>query len=86
MMVKANDFATSGNTRFPIKLGGSIKDPIQRTVNLQNENRLRKFRKMEHTELISFMDPDDANEWIHSVQRILEFMELEDKDKGWCTC
>ena len=28
------------------------------------------------------MDPDDANEWIHSIQRILKFIELKDKDKG----
>ena len=40
-----------------------------------------KFRKKEHIEFDDSMDPDDANEQIHSVQRILEFIELKDRDK-----
>ena len=44
----------------------------------------KKFRKMEPTESNSSMDPDKVDEWIHSIQNILKFMELEDKDKVWC--
>ena len=81
MIVKANDFATSGSTQFSIKSGRAIKGPIWRATNLQNKNTHRKFRKMKHIEFDSSMDLDNANEWIHYVQRILEFMELKDKDK-----
>ena len=30
------------------------------------------------------MDLDEIDKWVHSVQNILKFLELWDKDKGWC--
>ena len=39
---------------------------------------------MEPIEFDGSMDLDEAYEWIHSIQNILEFMELKDKDKVWC--
>ena len=41
----------------------------------------KTFMKMEPTEFDGSMDPDEADEWIHTIQNILKFMELEDKDK-----
>ena len=29
------------------------------------------------------MDLDETDEWVHSIQNILKFLELWDKDKGW---
>ena len=39
---------------------------------------------MEPTEFDGSMDPEEIDEWIHFIQNILDFTELEDKDKVWC--
>ena len=80
-MVKANDFVTSGGIRFPIKLGGSIKDLLWKAANLRNENWQKKFRKMELTKSDNFMDLEDVMNRYTLFRNFLEFMVLGDKDK-----
>ena len=73
-----------------LEIGESAKQEIRKLEVEQSssvtrrEFLYRKFRKMEPTEFNGFMDPDEIDKWIHSIQNILEFMELEDKDKVWC--
>ena len=41
----------------------------------------KKFKKRKPMEFDGSLGPNEADEWLHSIQKILEFMELEDKDR-----
>ena len=61
------------------------KQQVEQSSSItRRELMYKKLRKMEPTEFDNSMNSDKVDEWIHSIQNILEFIELEDKDKVWC--
>ena len=62
-----------------------LKSKVEHSLSVVRRELLyKKFKKMEPIEFDGSMDLDEADEWLHSIQKKLEFTEVDDKEKVWC--
>ncbi|KAL5567760.1 hypothetical protein UlMin_024335 [Ulmus minor] len=52
--------------------------------NNQQEPVYKRFCQMKMAEFVGSSDPLEAEEWLSSIETILEFMELNDREKVMC--
>ena len=61
---------------------GGMAPPVHQ--NYQQEPVYKRFCQIKPAEFVGSSDPLEAEEWLSSIETILEFMELSDREKVIC--
>ena len=61
---------------------GGMAPPVHQ--NNRQEPVYKRFCQLNPAEFVGSSDPLEAEEWLSSIERILEFMELNDHEKVMC--